>query len=411
MATLKPQLVAVERCLICTPVGRDAELLLDRFGRENITAAAFPTLETLAGSFEPAVDRLIILAEEALLPNGMRALYGRLKQQPAWSEVPIILFTAAGHRVSEQGNRLWELFQGTGDITMLERPLRVQTLFSTVRTALRARQRQYQIRDLLLQREADARSLREARDMLERRVQDRTAELTIANVQLLREVEERTRAENALRQLSQRTVQLQDEERRRIARELHDSVGQSLASIAMTVAALGNRLQADFRPGVEEILKQVDVCVKDVRTISHLLHPPLLDEMGLWSALEWYVSEFSKRSQIHVDLEMPSEFDRMKREVETAIFRIVQESLTNIHRHSGAQAARISLETDGHIVKMAVSDRGRGISQDALSRISAGQSGVGVTGMRERVKQLNGMFRIHSDHSGTQILVEIPLTN
>lgn len=411
MATLKAKLVAVERCLICTPVGRDAELLLETFRREKMSAAAYPTLEALAISFEPSVDQLIILAEEALLPNGMRTLYQRLSDQPAWSEIPIILFTATGQRVSEQGDRLWELFQGAGDITMLERPLRVQTLLSTVRTALRARHRQYQIRDLLLQREADARSLRDARDLLEMRVQERTAELTIANVQLIREVEERTRAENALRQLSQRTVQLQDEERRRIARELHDSVGQSLGAIAMTVSALGDRPASEFPSEVEGILQQVDGCVKEVRTISHLLHPPLLDEIGLSSALDWYVGEFSRRSQIHVDLEMPVQLDRMKREIETAIFRIVQESLTNIHRHSGAQAARVSLETVGEKVKIGISDNGRGISPDALARIGAGLSGVGVTGMRERVKQLNGTFQIHSDDSGTHLKIEIPLGN
>jgi two-component system, NarL family, sensor kinase len=161
-------------------------------------------------------------------------------------------------------------------------------------------------------------------------------------------------------------VQLQDEERRRIARELHDSIGQHLTAIAMSVSTLEGRVRPELRPEVKEILRHVDTCIKDVRTISHLLHPPLLDEVGLSSALEWYVGEFSRRGGIHVDLEMPPELGRMKPEVETAIFRIVQESLTNIHRHSGAQKARISIGHGNGKVKISISDGGRGISKEVL---------------------------------------------
>ena len=408
MVTLRPEVIAVERCLICTPVGKDADLLLQTLRREQIEAAAYPNLEVLASSFDPSVDLLIILAEEALVPTGVDHLHQRLSEQQEWSEIPIILFTEAGRRVSELGDRLLELFRGTGDITMLERPLRIQTLRSTARAAVRARQRQYQIRDLLAQRESDARSLREARDILEQRVRERTAELTVSNAELRREIEERTRAESDLRELSQRTLQLQDEERRRIARELHDSVGQRLSAIAMTVSALRDRIAREFHAAVEDLLRQVDGCVKDVRTISHLLHPPLLDEMGLSSAVRWYIDEFSQRSQIKVNLEMPPEISRMKWEVETAIFRIIQESLTNIHRHSGARNARISLEDDGKTVRMTISDDGRGIAPDRWERIASGQTGVGMTGMRERVKQLHGTFHIQPHGRGTTVQVEIP---
>jgi two-component system NarL family sensor kinase len=240
---------------------------------------------------------------------------------------------------------------------------------------------------------------------------DRTAELAAANTERLRqEVEEKTRAENLLRQLNQRVVQSQDQERRRIARELHDSIGQYLAAITMSVTMLGDRVPPEFRPNVEEILRQINSCVKDVRTISHLLHPPLLDEGGLSSALSWYVGEFSRRGGIHVDLDMPLELERMKSEVETAIFRIVQESLTNIHRHSGARKARISIERGDGTVRMSISDDGQGISKEKLKRIAAGQSGVGVAGMRERVKQLGGTFQIRSNGPGTTLDVELPFT-
>jgi signal transduction histidine kinase len=160
---------------------------------------------------------------------------------------------------------------------------------------------------------------------------------------------------------------------------------------------------------VQEILKVVDTCIKDVRTISHLLHPPLLDEIGLSSALDWYVNEFSKRGRIAVTLEMPPELGRIKFETETAVFRIVQEALTNIYRHSGARNARISIESDASTLRLQISDDGRGISPDILTRIAAGQSGVGVTGMSERVRLLGGRFHIESDQRGTRLHVELPL--
>jgi two-component system NarL family sensor kinase len=239
---------------------------------------------------------------------------------------------------------------------------------------------------------------------------DRTAELASVNTELRQEVEEKTRSENLLRQLNQRVIQSQDQERRRIARELHDSIGQELAALIMSVAMLGSRVPPELRPHVEEILSQINGCAKDVRTISHLLHPPLLDEVGLSSALNWYVEEFSRRGGIHVDLEMPPELERMKPELETAIFRIVQESLTNIHRHSGARKARISIGRGDGTVRMSISDDGRGISKEKLKRIAAGQSGVGIAGMRERVKQLGGTFQIRSNGPGTTLDVELPFT-
>lgn len=172
--------------------------------------------------------------------------------------------------------------------------------------------------------------------------EEQTVELR-TNTDLRHEIEEKTLAEDVLRQLSHRVVQLQDQERRRIARELHDSIGQQLSAIAMNLSMLESRVGSEIRPEVREILRQINTCTIDVRTISHLLHPPLLDEVGLSAALEGYITEFSKRSRIHVELELPSKLGRMKPELETAVFRIVQESLTNIHRHSGARKASISM--------------------------------------------------------------------
>jgi signal transduction histidine kinase len=148
----------------------------------------------------------------------------------------------------------------------------------------------------------------------------------------------------------------------------------------------------------------------EVRTISHLLHPPLLDEAGLCSALRWYVDGFSQRSGIKVELNMPDDFGRLPAEMETAIFRVVQESLTNIHRHSGSPVAKIQLCEPGEHVVVEIADRGKGIPPDKLEEMaSTGTPGVGIRGMRERLRQLGGAVDIESGKSGTVVVVKLPV--
>jgi signal transduction histidine kinase len=191
--------------------------------------------------------------------------------------------------------------------------------------------------------------LRNEQGELERRVSDRTADLDTAN--------------QNLRELSARLLQLQDDERRRIARELHDSVGQMLAALTMNLSTV--RLDVERLVKTAHALSDSENLVQEmsteVRTISHLLHPPLLDEAGLLSALRWYVEGFSQRSKIDVDLDLPEHFGRLPRESETAIFRVVQECLTNIHRHSGSSAARIRLRQRDSEIAVEISDKGKGI--------------------------------------------------
>lgn len=224
------------------------------------------------------------------------------------------------------------------------------------------------------------------------------------------EIQERTLAEDVLRQLSQHIVLAQDEERKRIARELHDDIGQYLGAISMGLASLRNKVRPELRPEVDSLLATVETCTRDVRTISHLLHPPLLDELGLPSALEWYVLEFAKRGGIAVGLEMSPQLGRLKPETETAIFRIVQEALTNVHRHSGAEKVQVWIGKSEGVVRVTITGNGRGISKDILKQMAAGKSGVGVTGMRERVRELSGKFEVRSQSPGTMIYVELPLT-
>jgi signal transduction histidine kinase len=233
---------------------------------------------------------------------------------------------------------------------------------------------------------------------LEQAVSQRTAELDTTN--------------QNLRELSARLMQLQDDERRRIARELHDSVGQMLAALGMNLATVGTELErlTKIANTVHDSAALVQELSQEVRTISHLLHPPLLDEAGLASALRWYVEGFAQRSKIKVDLEVPVDFERLARESETAIFRTVQECLTNIHRHSESPTARIRIFASDDHVFVEVEDRGKGIPPEKqLEMASTGTPGVGIRGMRERFRQLGGSLEIHSNGKGTVIAARLPV--
>ena len=240
-------------------------------------------------------------------------------------------------------------------------------------------------------------SLIETRQQLEKRVQERTADLELLN--------------QNLSQLSARLIQLQDEERRRIARELHDSVGQMLAAIKMNIAIVqSTALDPRAAAAAAENSQLVDDITREIRTMSHLLHPPLLDEVGLSSAIEWYVSGFSERSQIDVQLEIASDLGRLGYDLEIAIFRIVQECLTNVHRHSGSHSAAVRLSRQDSRVRVEIHDTGKGIPLEKQEDLStSAKLGVGVRGMRERLTQLGGKLQVQSDKNGTTVRAEVPL--
>ena len=212
-------------------------------------------------------------------------------------------------------------------------------------------------------------------------------------------------------EFASRLQNMQDEERRRIARELHDSVGQLLAAIGMNmeiVRAQSDKLDAKAQRAFNDNAMMVEQVSSEIRTISHLLHPPLLDLAGLASALRWYVDGFSTRSNIKVDLEIPETLGRLPAEMEIAIFRMVQECLTNIHRHSGSSTATISLSQEGERVLVQVRDMGRGIPlEKQRDLIEAGRGGVGLGGMRERLRQLGGTLEIKSGETGTTIIATL----
>lgn len=211
-----------------------------------------------------------------------------------------------------------------------------------------------------------------------------------------------------LREMSVHLMRAQDEERRKLARELHDSVGQYLTAINMVLEPLAQRVQRLSVDAFESIGQAVAItrtCANEVRTISHLLYPPLLEEMGLPAAVRWYAEGFATRSGIEVQLQVPDNLKRFDADIEIALFRVLQESLTNVHRHSGSKTARVAMGADAHEVWLEVRDQGRGMrAKDA----SIG-SGVGTRGMKERIKELAGDFHITSDDTGTLVRTTIPL--
>jgi signal transduction histidine kinase len=250
--------------------------------------------------------------------------------------------------------------------------------------------------DMLAQIQQRDSALQQAHDELEMRVKERTAELQ--------------EAEEKLRKLSNRLLQLRDEERRQIARELHDSSGQNLVALSINLSMLQAQAES-WGPkavkGLNDSLSLVKTVLQEVRTISYLLHPPLLDDAGLESALRWFVDGFVERSNIAVTLELPPDLGRLPMEVETALFRVVQESLTNIHRHSGSVSASIRVVREQTKIRLEISDKGRGMSPNL--HLSESRPGVGISGMQERLRQLGGQLQIHSGSEGTTVIAELPL--
>lgn len=240
--------------------------------------------------------------------------------------------------------------------------------------------------------------LRNAQAELEKRVQERTAELNRAN--------------KGLRDLSGRLMQLRDEERRRLARDLHDSVGQLLAAMSMNIAGVQSQSHKLDLAGAEAVAENAALVKQisdEIRTISYLLHPPMLDEAGLATALQCYVEGFSQRSKIRISMEISNGFGRLTSELEIAIFRTVQECLTNIHRHSESSTAAIRIHQENGRVLVTVRDTRKGIPLELLPHINSDGGGVGFRGMRERLRLLGGSLKIDSTRSGTLVTMTLPL--
>jgi signal transduction histidine kinase len=319
----------------------------------------------------------------------------QLKSDPATASIPVLhvssTFVDPEYRVKG--------LEGGADAYLAE-PIDRAELVATIGALLRLKNAEHRARQQAAEAEVAREELARLNASLESKITERTTELQIAN--------------EGLRELSARLLKMRDEERRRLARELHDSVGQLLAAITMNLDMIG-RESDNLSPQSVQALADNGSMVREVmqsiRTISHLLHPPLLDEAGLPSALQWYVDEFSKRSGIQVDLDCEDSTNRLPSEMETAIFRIVQECLGNVHRHSESQTASIRLEITGDRAFVEVRDEGKGISPTMQEELkSKGHMGVGLRGIRERIAQFGGELQIDSGSSGTVVRAVIPCT-
>jgi signal transduction histidine kinase len=318
----------------------------------------------------------------------------KLKSEPQTSHIPILHISST---FVDPESRIRGL-KGGADAYLAE-PIDRGELIATVGALLRLKNAEAVARRTAKEAESARAELALLNATLEKRVAQRTAELEAAN--------------GNLRELSARLFKMQDDERRHIARELHDSIGQLLAAITMNQAVI-NKETDKLSPAADKAFKENNVMVgeilRGIRTISHLLHPPLLDEAGLPSALRWYVEEFGERSGIHVTLNCSDTLGRLPGELETALFRIVQECLGNVHRHSGSQTATIDLDVTGGIARLKISDQGHGIPEERQQDLkSGGRSGVGLRGISERIAQFGGKFELESSNQGTALKAEIPL--
>lgn len=312
----------------------------------------------------------------------------QIKADPFTSHIPVLHVSATS---IEPEARVQGLSSGAD--AYLAEPIDRAELVATVAALLRLKAAETLARQHAAVAQAARKELAHTNETLERRVAERTAELNEAN--------------EGLRDLSNQLLRTQDEERRRIARELHDGVGQLLVAIKLNLNRIDkdtSTLGTSSKAALSENFELVDQVLQGIRTISLLLHPPLLDEVGIRSALEWYVEEFGRRSGIKVTLECGALVGRFSSDLETAIFRIVQESLGNVHRHSMSSSASVCVEVDDREIRLTVTDQGHGIPVETLR----GRWGVGLRSMKERVARFGGKFRIDSGPQGTSIHAIFP---
>lgn len=300
--------------------------------------------------------------------------------------------------VAESGWPQRELEIATKEGRYTEEGLRVRKDGSTfwahvVITALRDRTGELKGFSKVTRDLTERRELEERTRQLNKELRNRVSQL----IESQRLVELRTLE---LQKLSADLMRVQDEERRRISRELHDELGQELAAVRMELDLNSSENKKTLRPAIEA----TDRALSKVRNLSYLLHPPLLDESGLIPALRWYFDGFEKRSQLRVKFDYkPTIFSRLSREIETAVFRVIQEALTNVYRHSGSEDVRIDLDQDADRITLRIRDFGKGVS------LTASAAGVGLSSMKERVRQLNGEFKVSRAEPGTVVEASLPL--
>ena len=404
------------RVLVMAPVGQDAraiaQLLTNRGLSTRIcSSAAECCAEISAGA------GVLLLTEEALeTEQGLDVIHA-LKEQPAWSELPLIILTTGGET---RLIRLLELAaEAAGTVTLLERPLSTMTLLRSVEVALSFRRRQFQIRDLLEKQRRAQRELHDAHEQLADRarqlevlVQERTASLVESNEQLRREIGERERAEASREALRRQLLIAQEEERRRIARELHDQMGQNLSVLNLGLKSLHDAAPKKFQEVVLPLQELAAQTARDLHRVALELRPSTLDDLGLVKAIRNLVQTWSAQWTIDVDVECSQYASTdVSKEAETALYRIIQEALNNVAKHSRAKRVSIILQGTACRAQAIIEDDGRGFDTTKPRRPADQEGGLGLIGIQERLNVLGGSLSIESAPGrGTTLIVRIPVS-
>jgi signal transduction histidine kinase len=403
------------RVLVLAPVGQDARAIAELLTNRGLSAWICRGGAECCAEIDAGAGALL-LTEEALETPGGFDLLETLKRQPAWSELPVIILTTGGE---SRLIRLLELAaDAAGTITLLERPISSITLLRSVEVALNSRRRQFQVRDLLEEQHRAQRELREAHEQLANRarqlealVQERTAKLVESNEQLRREMSERERADEAREALRRQLIHAQEEERRRIARELHDQMGQNLTTLHLSLKSLHDAAPTKLQDAVRPLQDLAAQTARDLHRVALELRPSSLDDLGLVKAVRNLAATWSALCGIEVDVESSQYAPAgISTEIETALYRIIQEALTNVAKHSGAKSVGIVLHRAADHVQTIIEDDGCGFDTTKPRPADDYSGGLGVSGIRERLSVLGGSLNIESAlRQGTTLIARIPV--
>jgi signal transduction histidine kinase len=360
----------------------------------------------------------VVLTEEALELANVPEFLGTLKTQPAWSELPLIILTTGGE---SRLARLLELAAAAaGSVTLLERPIGSNTLLRTLEVALKSRRRQYQVRDLLEEQRRNETELRQAHEQLADRARQletlvklRTAKLAHSNEQLQREIAEREEAERARETLHRKLLHAQEQERRRIARELHDQMGQNLTALNLGLKSLldGNQ-SSDLRSDVQRLQSLATQTARDLHRVAVELRPAALDDLGLVKAVRALAETWSTHCRIDVDFEAGQyEAAGLSSEIETILYRIIQEALNNVAKHSEATRVALILRRTADHVQAIIEDNGRGFDTGKILASANPNGRLGLLGIQERLGMIGGSLNLESaPKRGATLIVRVPIS-
>jgi signal transduction histidine kinase len=394
-----------ERVLVMAPVGQDAQAMAEVLARHRCQTQVCESPQECRSQITTGAAALL-LTEEALQMEGAFDLLRLLETQPEWSELPLIILTSGGE--PRLAKLLDSAARAAGTVTVLERPIGTTTLVCSIEVALNSRRRQYQVRDLLAQQRRAAEQLRDAHARLEDHareletlVQLRTAKLAESNEQLRREIKMRV-------ELRRQLINAQEEERRRIARELHDQMGQNLTALQFGLRSLGETGQRELVRPLQELAAQT---ARDLHRVALELRPTALDDLGLVKAVRTLVETWTTHCRIASDFE-PGNYDPsgVSSEIETTLYRIIQEALNNAAKHSGATHVGVLLSRSPEHVQAIIEDDGQGFDFAEKLRAADGRGRLGLVGMRERLRGVGGVLQVESaPGAGTTLIARIPL--